>query len=109
MQLAQWGHKQCLVSNIVCGVCGDGLRHYAHLWNPGMCVHLTKNKDITQGQNHYHVHPTTTNHIRIAPVIRIQCKKNGDIGTACGCHARLSKGGASGMDHDQGIMRISDP
>ncbi len=61
---------------------------------------------VNHGQNEHYAHPTTMNHIRIALVIRIQCKENGDIGTACGCHARLSKDGASGMDHDQGKMRM---
>ncbi len=63
-------------------------------------------KKRNQGQNLQNKRPTTSNRIRIALIIRIQCTEKRDIGTGSDCHAQLSKGGALGMDHDQRKMRM---
>ncbi len=67
---------------------------------------MSHGKNGHQGQNLQITRPTTMNHIRIAPIARIQFTENRDFVTGHGCHAQLSKSGASGIDHDQREMRM---
>ena len=86
-----------------------GIQAFADIWQKTKICrdkHTLVVEKGNQGQNQHRAHPTTTNHIRIALIVGIQCKENREIDTARGWHAWLSKGGVSGMDHDQEKMRM---